>query len=200
MFKNLTENLSSVIRNLRGKGRLSSSNIKDTLRKVRLALLEADVALSVVKIFIERIREKAIGKAVEKSLTPGQSLVKLIQSELTSLLGNELIELEFKAQPPFIILLAGMQGSGKTTTAAKLAYLIKKKYKKRVMLVSTDIYRHAAIFQLKTLAEQIGVMWCESTEKDNPKEIIKRSLNESKKLHADVLIVDTAGRLHIDEI
>ena len=200
MFKNLTENLSSVIRNLKGKGRLSSSNIKDTLRQVRLALLEADVALSVVKIFIERIREKAIGKTVEKSLTPGQSLVKLIQSELTSLLGNELIELEFKAQPPFIILLAGMQGSGKTTTAAKLAYLIKKKYKKRVMLVSTDIYRHAAIFQLKTLAKQIGVMWCESTEKDNPKEIIKRSLNESKKLHADVLIVDTAGRLHIDEI
>ncbi|MDH3553308.1 MAG: signal recognition particle receptor subunit alpha, partial [Gammaproteobacteria bacterium] len=148
MFENLTGRLSEAARSLSGKGRITESNIKDTLRQVRLALLEADVALPVVKSFIERIREKAVGEEVSKSLTPGQALVKIIHGELVRILGDRYTPLDLKAQPPVVVLLAGLQGAGKTTTAAKLAKRLIEKEKKRVMLVSVDVYRPAAILQL----------------------------------------------------
>lgn len=156
MFENLTGRLSDAAKQLTGKGRLTESNIKDTLRQVRLALLEADVALPVVKTFIERIRERAMGEEVGKSLTPGQSLVKIIHAELVKILGSETVPLDLRAQPPVVIMLAGLQGAGKTTTAAKLAKRLIQKDKKKVMLVSVDVHRPAAILQLQTLAGEVG--------------------------------------------
>ncbi len=199
MFDNLSDRLSQAARNLSGKGRLSESNIKDTLRQVRLALLEADVALPVVKSFIERIRERAVGDEVGKSLTPGQALVKIIHSELVAILGSDTVPLDLRAQPPVVIFLAGLQGSGKTTTAAKIARRLIEKEKKRVMLVSVDVHRPAAILQLQTLAGEIDAAHCDSTVNEKPVEIVRRALDESRRSHMDVLIVDTAGRLHIDE-
>jgi signal recognition particle subunit SRP54 len=199
MFENLSSRLSQAARNLTGKGRLSESNIKDTLRQVRLALLEADVALPVVKSFIERIRERAVGEEVGKSLTPGQALVKIIHSELVRLLGGDHEPLILKAQPPVVIFLVGLQGAGKTTTAAKLAKRLIDSDKKRVMLVSVDVHRPAAILQLQTLAGEVGALYCESASSEEPETIMKRALDESRRSHADVLIVDTAGRLHVDE-
>lgn len=199
MFENLSGRLADATRNLTGKGRLSEANIKDTLRQVRLALLEADVALPVVKTFIEKIRLRAVGEEVGKSLTPGQALVKVIHAELVTLLGSDTVELDLRAQPPVVILLAGLQGAGKTTTAAKLARRLIERDKKRVMMVSVDVYRPAAILQLRTLANEIGALFCESDEKQKPKAIVARALDESRRSHADVLIVDTAGRLHVDE-
>jgi signal recognition particle subunit SRP54 len=199
MFDNLSDRLSQAARNLSGKGRLSESNIKDTLRQVRLALLEADVALPVVKSFIEKIRERAVGEEVGKSLTPGQALVKIIHSELVAILGSDTVPLDLKAQPPVVIYLAGLQGAGKTTTAAKLARRLIEKEKKRVMMVSVDIHRPAAILQLKTLAGEIGAEHCDSDAKEQPVKIVRRALDESRRSHMDVLIVDTAGRLHIDD-
>jgi signal recognition particle subunit SRP54 len=199
MFDNLSDRLSQAARNLSGKGRLSESNIKDTLRQVRLALLEADVALPVVRSFIERIRERAVGEEVTKSLTPGQALVKIIHSELAEILGSDTVPLDLRAQPPVVIFLAGLQGAGKTTTAAKLARRLIEKEKKRVMLVSVDVHRPAAILQLKTLAGEIGAAHCDSTTEEQPLDIVRRAMDESRRSHMDVLIVDTAGRLHIDE-
>ena len=199
MFDNLSGRLADAARSLSGKGRLSENNIKDTLRQVRLALLEADVALPVVKSFIERIRERAVGEEVGKSLTPGQALVKIIHAELVTLLGSEAAPLEFKAQPPFVVMLAGLQGAGKTTTAAKLARRIIEKDKKRVMLVSVDIHRPAAILQLQTLAGEVGALFCESDENEKPTDIVTRALDEARRSHVDVLLVDTAGRLHVDD-
>jgi signal recognition particle subunit SRP54 len=199
MFDNLSGRLSQAARNLTGKGRLSESNIKDTLRQVRLALLEADVALPVVKSFIERIRERAVGEEVGKSLSPGQALVKIIHSELVRLLGDDHVPLNLKAQPPVVIILVGLQGTGKTTTAAKLAKRLIDADKKRVMLVSVDVHRPAAILQLETLAGEIGAMHCASDSSENPEMIMERALDESRRAHADVLIVDTAGRLHVDD-
>lgn len=199
MFDNLSEQLSRAARNLTGKGRLSESNVKDTLRQVRLALLEADVALPVAKSFIERIRDRAVGEEVGKSLTPGQALVKIIHSELVQLLGGDHEPLNLKVQPPVVILLVGLQGAGKTTTAAKLAKRLIEKDNKRVMLVSVDVHRPAAILQLKTLAGEIGAMHCECSGSEKAEEIMERALDESRRSHADVLIVDTAGRLHIDD-
>jgi len=199
MFENLTGRLSEAARSLSGKGRLTESNIKDTLRQVRLALLEADVALPVVKTFIERIREQAVGEAVTRSLTPGQALVKIIHSELVRILGNEHAPINLKAQPPVVVLLAGLQGAGKTTTAAKLAKRLIEKDKKRVMLVSVDVYRPAAILQLETLAGEVGALHCPSSTDDKPAAIVDRALDEARRSHADILIVDTAGRLHVDE-
>ena len=198
MFDNLTERLSQAAKSLSGKGRLTEANIKDTLRQVRLALLEADVALPVVKSFIERIRERAIGEEVAKSLSPGQTLVKIIHAELVGLLGSDTAPLDLRAQPPVVILLAGVQGSGKTTTAAKLARRLIDKDGKRVMLVSVDVHRPAAILQLKTLADEIGALHCPSDASEAPTAIVDRALDESRRSHADVLIVDTAGRLHVD--
>jgi signal recognition particle subunit SRP54 len=198
MFDNLSDRLSQAARNLSGKGRLSESNIKDTLRQVRLALLEADVALPVVKSFIERIRESAIGDEVGKSLTPGQALIKIIHRELVTILGSDTVPLDLRAQPPVVVFLAGLQGAGKTTTAAKLARRIIETEKKRVMMVSVDVHRPAAILQLKTLAEEVGAFHCASSDTEKPVRIVRRALDESKRTHMDVLIVDTAGRLHID--
>lgn len=198
MFDNLTDRLSRAAKSLSGKGRITDANIKDTLRQVRLALLEADVALPVVKTFIEGIRERAVGEQVGKSLTPGQALVKIIHSELVQLLGSDSTELNLKAQPPVVILLAGLQGAGKTTSAAKLARRLIEKDNKRVMLVSVDVHRPAAILQLQTLAQEVGAMHCESAASEKPVAIVDRALDESRRGHADVLIVDTAGRLHVD--
>ena len=199
MFDNLSSRLRDAARNLTGKGRLTEANIKDTLRQVRLALLEADVALPVVKAFIERIRERAIGEEVSSSLTPGQALIKIIQTELVTLLGGETVALELKAQPPVVILLAGLQGAGKTTTAAKLAKKLIDEQKKKVMLVSVDVHRPAAILQLKTLAAEVGALHCDSDAGEKPVTIAQRAVEEAKRSHADVLIVDTAGRLHVDD-
>ena len=199
MFENLTGRLADATRNLTGKGRLSETNIKDTLRQVRLALLEADVALPVVKSFIERVRVRAIGEEVGKSLSPGQALVKIIHGELVGLLGKDATPLNLKAQPPVVMLLAGLQGAGKTTTAAKLARRLIEKDKKRVMMVSVDVYRPAAILQLQTLANEVGASFCESSESDKPVKIVKKALDEARRSHVDVLLIDTAGRLHVDE-
>ncbi len=199
MFDNLSERLTRAARNLTGKGRLSESNIKDTLRQVRLALLEADVALPVVKSFIERIKERVLGEEVGKSLTPGQALVKIIHGELVRLLGDSHEPLNLKAQPPVVMLLVGLQGAGKTTTAAKLAKRLIDADKKCVMLVSVDVHRPAAILQLQTLAEEVGALHCDSASSEKPEMIMQRALDESRRSHADVLIVDTAGRLHVDE-
>ncbi len=198
MFDNLSGRLRDAARGLTGKGRLTESNIKDTLRQVRLALLEADVALPVVKTFIERIRERALGEEVSKSLSPGQALVKIIHAELVEILGSTNVPLDLNAQPPVVILLAGLQGAGKTTTAAKLAKQLIDKERKKVMLVSVDVYRPAAILQLKTLAGEVGALHCDSNTGEKPTKIVTRAIDEAKRSHADVLIVDTAGRLHVD--
>lgn len=198
MFDNLSRRLSEAARSLSGQGRISESNIKDTLRQVRLALLEADVALPVVKTFLERIRERAIGEEVSKSLTPGQALVKIIHAELVALFGDEHKPIDLRAQPPVVVLLAGLQGAGKTTTAAKLAKRLIDTDKKRVMLVSVDVYRPAAILQLETLASEVGALHCPSSTEQKPVAIVDRALDEARRSHADVLIIDTAGRLHVD--
>ncbi|MEE4162907.1 MAG: signal recognition particle protein [Woeseiaceae bacterium] len=198
MFDNLTGRLSDAARNLTGAGRLTENNIKDTLRQVRLALLEADVALPVVKGFVERIRERAVGEEVGKSLTPGQALVKIIHNELVGILGDEHKPLDLRHQPPVVIMLAGLQGAGKTTTAAKLARSLIERDKKRVMLVSVDVHRPAAILQLKTLAGEVGAEHVDSDPSEQPVAIVERALDAARRGHADVLIVDTAGRLHID--
>ena len=199
MFDNLSSRLSEAARGLSGKGRITESNIKDTLRQVRLALLEADVALPVVKSFIDRVRDQAVGEDVTKSLTPGQAFVKIIHAELVRILGDTHAPLDFKAQPPVVVVLAGLQGAGKTTTAAKLAKRLIDKEKKRVMLVSTDVYRPAAILQLQTLAGEVGALHCPSSTDDKPVDIVDRALDDARRSHADVLIIDTAGRLHVDE-
>jgi signal recognition particle subunit SRP54 len=198
MFDNLSSRLSEAARSLSGQGRITDSNIKDTLRQVRLALLEADVALPVVKSFIERIRARAIGEEVGKSLTPGQALIKIIHGELVALFGDEHAPIDLRSQPPVVVLLAGLQGAGKTTTAAKLARRLINNDKKRVMLVSVDVYRPAAILQLETLANEVGAMHCASSTDDKPTAIVDRALDEARRSHADVLIIDTAGRLHVD--
>ncbi|MDG2374786.1 MAG: signal recognition particle protein [Woeseiaceae bacterium] len=199
MFETLSERLGQAAKNLSGKGRLTDSNIKDTVRQVRLALLEADVALPVVKSFVEHIREQAIGEEVGKSLSPGQAFIKIIHRELVAVLGNETVPIDLRAQPPAVIFLAGLQGAGKTTTAAKLALRLIQKEKKKVMLVSVDIHRPAAILQLETLAGEVGAIHCPSNVDEQPEKIVERALDEARRQHVDVLLVDTAGRLHVDD-
>lgn len=199
MFTNLSDRLHRIIKNLSGQGRLTEANIQDTLREIRIALLEADVALPVVKSFIEHIQAKAIGKEVMESLTPGQALIKLVHQELISLLGEINEDLNLRMQPPAVILLAGLQGSGKTTTAAKLARWLKETQKKSVLLTSADIYRPAAIDQLETLAKMVGAEFYPSNPSQNPVDIAKGAIQAAKNKVLDVVILDTAGRLHIDE-
>ncbi len=199
MFDTLSDRLSQAARNLSGKGRLTDDNIKDTVRQVRLALLEADVALPVVKSFIEHIRERALGEEVGKSLTPGQAFTKIIHRELVDVLGGETVPLDFRAQPPVVIFLAGLQGAGKTTTAAKLAKQLIEKERKKVMLVSVDVHRPAAILQLETLAGEVGASFSPSNADEKPEAIVDRALDDARRQHVDVLIVDTAGRLHVDD-
>ncbi|MEN7343503.1 MAG: signal recognition particle protein [Pseudomonadota bacterium] len=198
MFDNLSDRLRSATQALSGKGRITEDNVKDTLRQVRMALLEADVALPVVKSFISRVQAQAVGEKVLTSLTPGQVFIKIIHEELTAVLGGESSPLEFRAQPPIVIMLAGLQGAGKTTTAAKLAAHLKQRHKKKTMVVSVDVHRPAAILQLKTLAGEVGALFHESSADEAPVAIATRALDDAKRQFADVLIVDTAGRLHVD--
>ncbi len=199
MFNNLTERLNKVIKNLTGQGRLTEANIKDTLREIRVALLEADVALEVARKFIEDIEVKALGKEVMDSLTPGQVLVKLVHDELTLLMGEANEALNLRAAPPAVILMAGLQGSGKTTTTAKLARWLIHTQKKSVLVASADVYRPAAIDQLQTLAAQVGAEFFPSTTDQKPVAIAEAAIQAAKNKVIDVVIIDTAGRLHIDD-
>ncbi len=199
MFDKLTERLQGVVESLRGRGRLTEDNINDTLRQVRMALLEADVALPVVKTFVESIRGKVVGQEIEKSLTPGQMLVKIIHDELIALMGAGVRPLNLRAQPPVVILLAGLQGAGKTTSAAKLAKWLKENERKKVLLASTDVYRPAAILQLERLAQQLSVGFYPSDPNKGAVVLAREALDEARRSLFDVLIVDTAGRLHVDE-
>jgi signal recognition particle subunit SRP54 len=199
MFENLTERLSRTVQQLRGKGRLTEDGIKATLREVRIALLEADVALPVVQQFISEVREKALGQEILKSLTPGQAMVKLVHDELVQIMGVQNEALDLRAQPPVAVLMAGLQGSGKTTTTAKLARLLIEQEKKKVMVVSCDVYRPAAIEQLKTLAAQVGAVFQPSSVDQKPAAIAAEAIAEARRQMCDVVLVDTAGRLHVDE-
>jgi signal recognition particle subunit SRP54 len=212
MLENLTQRLSRVVKTMRGEARLTETNTQDMLREVRLALLEADVSLPVVRDFVARVKEKALGEEVVGSLSPGQALVGVVHRELTALMGGDLgadaSELSLAMQPPAIILMAGLQGAGKTTTTGKLARWLaegnhvqhgRKTGKKKVAVVSADVYRPAAIEQLKTVAEQVGVEWIASDISQKPEEIARNAVDYARRHHFDVLIVDTAGRLGIDE-
>lgn len=199
MFDGLSERLGQTVRNLSGVGRLTEDNIKDTLREVRMALLEADVALPVVRDFIDHVREKALGDKVLKSLTPGQALVKVVNDELTAIMGEANETLNLSVTPPAVILMAGLQGAGKTTTVAKLARWLKEKQKKSVMVVSVDVYRPAAIKQLETVAAEVGADFFPSTVEQDPVDIAKAAIKEAKIQNNDILIIDTAGRMHIDD-
>jgi signal recognition particle subunit SRP54 len=199
VFDHLTEHLSRAIKTLRGEARLTESNIQDALREVRVALLEADVALPVVRTFIERVRAKALGEEVVGSLTPGQAAVGVVYRELVALMGEKNDALDLATRPPAVILLAGLQGSGKTTTAGKLARWLKTELKKKVLLVSCDVYRPAAIEQLKMLAAQVEAEFFPSAVGEKPVDIASRALGHARTHYADVLIVDSAGRLAIDE-
>ena len=198
MFDGLSERLGQTIRDLRGVGRLTEENIKDSLREVRMALLEADVALPVVRAFIDHVREKAMGEHVLKSLTPGQALVKIVNEELTAIMGEMNEGLNLNVTPPAVILMAGLQGAGKTTTVAKLARWLQEKQKKSVMVVSADVYRPAAIKQLQTVAAEVNADFFPSHAEQDPVDIAKAAIKEAGIQHKDVLIIDTAGRLHID--
>lgn len=199
MFSSLSNKLSKTINKLRGLGRITEENIQTALRDIRSALLEADVALPVVKDFIQSIQDKAIGQEVVGNIRPGDALVKVVKNELVQILGDQPAELNFKTEPPMVILMAGLQGSGKTTTSAKLAKMLKEKEKKSVLLTSTDIYRPAAIEQLATLCQQIDAQYFPSNPSQKPTDIAKKALAHAKTQFIDVLIVDTAGRLHIDD-
>jgi signal recognition particle subunit SRP54 len=198
MFESLIQRLSSTIERLRGRARLTEANIRESLREVRIALLEADVALPVVQALIQRVQVRAVGQEVLKSLTPGQALVKVVRDELTAVMGTANADLNLSAAPPAVVLMAGLQGAGKTTTVAKLAKFLKDRKKKKVMVVSCDVYRPAAIEQLRLLAEQVGVLFHPSAGDQSPVAIARSAVDAAKKNFADVLLVDTAGRLAID--
>ena len=199
MLENLTQRLSRVVKGLRGQARLTDDNIQDALREVRLALLEADVALPVVREFVAVVKDKAVGEEVMGSLTPGQALIGVVHRELTALMGGAAVPLSFATQPPAVILLAGLQGAGKTTTAAKLARLLREDQKKKVLVVSADVYRPAAIEQLRVLAGEVGVDFFPSDASQDPIAIATNALDWARRHYHDVLIVDTAGRLAVDE-
>ncbi|KWF11101.1 signal recognition particle protein [Burkholderia pseudomultivorans] len=203
MLDNLTQRMARVVKTLRGEARLTEANTQEMLREVRLALLEADVALPVVREFIAKVKEKALGEEVISSLSPGQALVGVVQKELTAVIGGDYegkaAELNLAVAPPAVILMAGLQGAGKTTTVGKLAKLLREKYKKKVLTVSCDVYRPAAIMQLKTVSEQVGADFFPSTPEQKPVDIALAAVDWAKRHYHDVLIVDTAGRLGIDE-
>ncbi|HRH17999.1 MAG TPA: signal recognition particle protein [Aquabacterium sp.] len=199
MASNLTDRLSRLVKTMRGQSRISESNVQDMLREVRMALLEADVALPVVRDFIARVKDKALGQEVVGSLTPGQVLVSIVQKELAATMGDGVADLNLAVQPPAVILMAGLQGAGKTTTTAKLAKHLIEKRKKKVLTVSADVYRPAAIEQLKTVTAQAGAEWFPSQGDQKPRDIALAALEYARKHYFDVLLVDTAGRLAIDE-
>lgn len=198
MFENLTERLTQAFKTISGQSRFTTENMQHALREVRMSLLEADVALPVIKEFIEQIKQKALGQEVMGSLKPDQALVKIVHDELVHILGDTRAELNFKTQPPAVFLMAGLQGSGKTTSSAKLARYLKETENKKVMLVSLDVYRPAAIEQLKVLAAQLDVAFFPSEAHQQPLDIAQRALDSAKKQYMDVVIFDTAGRLHVD--
>ncbi|MEP7057065.1 MAG: signal recognition particle protein [Caldimonas sp.] len=199
MASNLTERLSRLVKTMRGQARITEDNVQEMLREVRMALLEADVALPVVRDFIARVKERALGAEVVGSLSPGQALVGIVDRELAATMGAGVADLDLATQPPAVILMAGLQGAGKTTTTAKLAKYLIEKRKKKVLTVSADVYRPAAIEQLKTVTRQAGAEWFPSTAADAPLEIARAALDYARKHYFDVLLVDTAGRLAIDE-
>jgi signal recognition particle subunit SRP54 len=199
MFENLSDRLSDSLKKVRGQAKLSDENIKATLREVRMALLEADVALPVVKGFVEQVRSRALGQEVMRSLTPGQEFVRVVSDELTRVMGEQSQGLSLNAQPPAVILMAGLQGAGKTTSVAKLSRYLSEREKKKVMVVSADVYRPAAIKQLETLAAEVGAIFFPSTAEQKPIDIAQAAIAEAKLKFADVLIIDTAGRLAVDQ-
>lgn len=199
MLNNLTQRLSRVVKTLKGEARITETNIQDMLREVRLALLEADVALPVVREFTARVKERALGQDVVGSLTPGQALVGVVQRELAELMGGDAVPLNLATQPPAVVLMAGLQGAGKTTTTAKLARHLTERQKKKVLTVSCDVYRPAAIAQLQTVTAQAGAEFFPSSPEDKPLDIAGRALDYARSHHFDVLLVDTAGRLSVDE-
>ena len=198
MFETLSDRLTRAAETLRGRGRITEENVRDTLRQVRMALIEADVALPVVKDFIDHVRERALGHEVTQSLSPGQELIKVVHEELVGLMGGAATPLELKTQPPAVVLLAGLQGAGKTTTTGKLALRLKEREKKKILVASVDVHRPAAILQLKRLAEQIDVQFHETDETD-PVKIATGAVEAGRRQFCDVVMVDTAGRLHVDE-
>jgi signal recognition particle subunit SRP54 len=199
MFDNLSDRLQDTVKRLRGQGRLTDDNMREALREVRMALLEADVALPVAKAFIEEVREKASGQEVLNSLTPGQAVIKIVHDELVHLMGDTNDQLDLTVRPPAVILMAGLQGAGKTTTVAKLARYLKQKEKKSVLVASADVYRPAAIEQLQRLAQELDVSFFPSQASDNPVDIARAAVDEARKRVIDVVIIDTAGRLHVDD-
>ena len=199
MFDNLTDKLSITLKKLKGQGRLTEDNIKEALSEVRVALLEADVSLPVVTDFIERVKEGALGQDVQSSLTPGQAMIKLVQSELVKVMGVANESLNLNAVPPAVILMAGLQGAGKTTTVAKLGRWLQENQKKKVGVVSADVYRPAAIKQLQMLAKEVGLEFFDSDLTQNPVDIAMNAIDAAKRKFLDVIIIDTAGRLHVDD-
>lgn len=199
MFETLTDRLSTTIAQLRGRGRLTEANIKDALREVRMALLEADVALPVVREFVERVRERAVGQDVLKSLSPGQEVIRIVRDELTKLMGETNEALDLRVAPPAVLLVAGLQGAGKTTTVAKLARWLMKNGTNTVMVASCDVHRPAAIKQLETLAAEVGAVFFPSDPSQDPAAIVKAAIAHAQQQFYDVVILDTAGRLHVDE-
>ena len=199
MFDNLTDRLNASFKRIRGQARLTEDNIKDTMREVRMALLEADVALPVVQAFAAQVKERALGQEVMQSLSPGQAMLKVVKDELIKTMGEANESLNLSAEPPVVILMAGLQGSGKTTTVAKLARWLSEREKKSVMVVSADVYRPAAIEQLQTLSAEVGAKFFPSDTSQKPVNIVKAAKAEASKQFCDVLIVDTAGRLHVDD-
>jgi signal recognition particle subunit SRP54 len=199
MFENLSERLSQSLKNITGRGRLTEDNIKDTLREVRMALLEADVALPVVREFVSRVKEQALGAEVNKSLTPGQVFLKIVQKELEHAMGEGNAPINLAAQPPAVVLMAGLQGAGKTTSVGKLARFLREKQKKKVLVVSADVYRPAAIKQLETLAAEVEVEFFPSSTDQKPVAIAQAAIDHARKKFIDVVLVDTAGRTAIDD-
>jgi signal recognition particle subunit SRP54 len=199
MFESLTDRLGNALKSITGQAKLTEENIKSTVREVRMALLEADVALPVVKAFTEQVKERAIGTEVLKSLNPGQVFLKIVHDELQKVMGDANEKLNLSVQPPAIVLMAGLQGAGKTTTVGKLAKFLAEREKKKVMVVSADVYRPAAIKQLETLANDVGALFHPSSPDQKPLDIARGAIDAAKRAHADVLLVDTAGRLAVDE-
>ncbi|MCH1623810.1 signal recognition particle protein [Fredinandcohnia quinoae] len=198
-FEGLSDRLQSTIQKIRGKGKVTETDVKEMMREVRLALLEADVNFKVVKDFVKRVSERAVGQEVMKSLTPGQQVIKVVQEELTALMGGEQSKIAVSKRPPTVIMMVGLQGAGKTTTTGKLANLLRKKHNRKPMLVAADIYRPAAIDQLETLGKQLNLPVFSLGDKVSPVEIAKQAIEKAKEEHHDYVLIDTAGRLHIDE-
>jgi len=199
-FEGLAERLQGTIQRIKGKGKVSEADVKEMMREVRFALIEADVNLKVVKEFVKKVSERAVGVDVMKSLTPGQQVIKIVKDELTELMGGEQSPIQFAKKPPTVIMMVGLQGAGKTTTTGKLANLLRKKYNRNPLLVAADIYRPAAIQQLQTIGKQLSLPVFSMGTDVSPVEIVRQALEKSKEDHNDVIIIDTAGRLHIDEV